>query len=935
MSLLERKLGIHGNFDKAHTYPVPVALQGLTKPANPVSGILQSVHNSKLRWLINQIEPSPKFEGTKSERIEKEAKAIIQGKHAQAPNKLDSLPQPLFTNDLTLIKSLLAKDSQGQACPDVTKVLNFCKMVIDQSGVAPSTKIIPSSTPYNEDPKVQQTKELLGIIMYFLDQDHTKLLSLLDTAQYDASVKSLRDLFVKDMQERKKVLDFSVAIETEEGTQLFDYELVKGFHLPIELANVMVLSNGELNLGLSGLMKKCFFDPSIDFSYQEVISRALDVLKMQPTLVQTFEGVVKPQNPNFKSNTLIRSMLNLDPTTEITNRHAKILAFATFLSKLRQGPIGSCFATSVGINLQILRPDKFMQDIVSILQSDKLVRKVDSESHNIQYVLDATNDALTTELSLFKDGILSNGTNLLDSWALKAACKQMGIPESNTKKAISDAILALTGGKSAKITPFQIIEKIAAMNFNENAQDRADIGKVGFCAIDNNMLLRAWEELIAAMAEVRPHGLVRGSLLNSISAALSDQFKPRTLSDKKVMQVFNKTLLDTVNTQLDLRYDPSTTLDDDSNANTVSSDGKSNFDAAFVMYDTKGNEVQTPSEFEETIRSYVDMTAQICAKQFTSNQEAQSLQDTAKKIMAFVGSKTFLRLAIINFDEENKKVNHPEDNWETLDGLPWRARYGNDPGEVLDVYFERTKDLVPYTFTPQNAQDLMVTLLDVAKQHQSETHYLDDDNPNETLELTSPQHAFEFMIKSDSMKVAVKDSRNARDWVQDYVSKHGKIFAETKLTPEIKSKILQKTEHMLDNPNHKAEFKAKISKMTTQHVTVDDLRKELLTITQYVTKEDVKDKKDIKNIVNMACDQHILSMQKGVLDSLKPFIIHFADTNWNDGDHSIHFCFVPYGNTVLLGTVFDDGTNLQVVDQDEWVNRQEWQVYKTSLTALA
>ena len=62
-------------------------------------------------------------------------------------------------------------------------------------------------------------------------------------------------------------------------------------------------------------------------------------------------------------------------------------------------------------------------------------------------------------------------------------------------------------------------------------------------------------------------------------------------------------------------------------------------------------------------------------------------------------------------------------------------------------------------------------------------------------------------------------------------------------------------------------------------------------------------------------------------------IIHFADSNWNDGVQDIHFCcfFNPATQMVQFGSICNDGTELTLLAQDEWVINQQWNFYRQGL----
>ncbi|MBX9744920.1 MAG: hypothetical protein K2X08_06905, partial [Chlamydiales bacterium] len=63
--------------------------------------------------------------------------------------------------------------------------------------------------------------------------------------------------------------------------------------------------------------------------------------------------------------------------------------------------------------------------------------------------------------------------------------------------------------------------------------------------------------------------------------------------------------------------------------------------------------------------------------------------------------------------------------------------------------------------------------------------------------------------------------------------------------------------------------------------------------------------------------------------------IRFAFTNWNQGTKDIYFCayFNPRTELIAFGSILEDKTNLQPMDEIQWVNHQTWDVDMTPFAA--
>ena len=83
------------------------------------------------------------------------------------------------------------------------------------------------------------------------------------------------------------------------------------------------------------------------------------------------------------------------------------------------------------------------------------------------------------------------------------------------------------------------------------------------------------------------------------------------------------------------------------------------------------------------------------------------------------------------------------------------------------------------------------------------------------------------------------------------------------------------------------------------------------------------------NEVAIALDTFLLqSLPAQDLAQIQQSTIRFAFTNWNDGTKDIYFCayFNPRTEQVGFGSIDEDKTNLRPMDEQAWVNNQQWDV---------
>ena len=72
----------------------------------------------------------------------------------------------------------------------------------------------------------------------------------------------------------------------------------------------------------------------------------------------------------------------------------------------------------------------------------------------------------------------------------------------------------------------------------------------------------------------------------------------------------------------------------------------------------------------------------------------------------------------------------------------------------------------------------------------------------------------------------------------------------------------------------------------------------------------------------------LLSLPQATQQALSSTAIRFAKTNWDQGDKNLYFCTYFNPRTANLGfaTIAEDRTMLNVMDEYQWVDQQEWDV---------
>ena len=93
-----------------------------------------------------------------------------------------------------------------------------------------------------------------------------------------------------------------------------------------------------------------------------------------PSSQKKLKMVSKPLS-HRQADDIIRETLNLDPTTVVTDAHARRAVLAAMFTDLRQS-VGSCFATAPALLIHSENLNQFLQDVLDLLSTGRLKRVV-------------------------------------------------------------------------------------------------------------------------------------------------------------------------------------------------------------------------------------------------------------------------------------------------------------------------------------------------------------------------------------------------------------------------------------------------------------------------------------------------------------------------------------------------------------------------------
>lgn len=674
------------------------------------------------------------------------------------------------------------------------------------------------------------------------------------------------------------------------------------------MADLLITSDGMLNVSAARSIKEAFI-PTNPQAYEEDMKRVLN--QLDNSWKSFFANVKAPQSSNKLCCLVLRALFSLKPDQEITDRHARVALLASMLSPYNQGPVGDCFAVADVIRNHEENYRHAAADYASIIMQGFIERQIDNDKDCFFFLPSLADDDRQASFYLNSDGTFSNTNySLFDAPGFAAARDLMGCGDiSNLTSSVMQELTSNETVKSIESTPSEVIRAIAKVVADSTSAATTDnlisIGNYAFSCLTNNPILRATEAIFSSMAEDRPNDSVRKNINNCIGNALANTWE----KSQRIQGVaeFQKAFSVIFNNSYRLVYNLDIAL------TKVSSDGSSH-SGGFELYERVpgnkallGKKITTPQEFRQLILNALATTVE----QLGSTPKTLVLANTLASV---INHDSFLKEALWAYDEDNKKESNPVKNYQKLVRTPMQNCDGDNPFEVTTIDTGICYDNRIQFFTPKNAMDLICWCFKMAKVASVDIAPMDN-----------PLHAFNFMPKDPDLAAFVKSRASAAKWLQKMLVSPGMLVSRQKIDPIVREAIASSMEAELKEIIHNSDYKKLVQTLAKKELSVQGYTQQLLDGINKLFKSDQAQAYQIA----LALDKILIRcLSEEAREILSQSAIRFAFTNWSEGTKDIYFCvfFNPRSEQIAFGSMFEDKTNLQPMDENEWVNNQEWDV---------
>lgn len=195
--------------------------------------------------------------------------------------------------------------------------------------------------------------------------------------------------------------------------------------------------------------------------------------------------------------------------------------------------------------------------------------------------------------------------------------------------------------------------------------------------------------------------------------------------------------------------------------------------------------------------------------------------------------------------------------------------------------------------------------------------------------MDSPQHAFNFMPANPDIVQYIKTGMKSPQWLKKTLVMPGMQVAKRQISTDAQKALTQGMYNYLSEVlSDRQSYQQLVQNLSQQTLSVQDYSQQLLNGINTLLKSDETQAYQIALALDGILFQSLSPQDQAILEQSA---IRFAFTNWNEGAKNIYFCayFNPRTTQIGFGTIFEDKTQLQPMDEKAWVDNQQWDVNLT------
>lgn len=196
-----------------------------------------------------------------------------------------------------------------------------------------------------------------------------------------------------------------------------------------KIAELLINDGGQLNVFLIKFIKeKC--PKSNSACHDKLFFETLESLEKGDKTANLLTSIGLPKSENNKAIDFIRATLKLGMEEPLQLKDTRRAVLSAFLMDLRQAPTGSCFTTSVAIDIHDNWPDLFLEDMKGLIENGYIQRTFEGRTEQFIW------STVPAEEIGFSAAI---GDNINEP--VQAAVRALGMPGLKSEEEITREVL--------------------------------------------------------------------------------------------------------------------------------------------------------------------------------------------------------------------------------------------------------------------------------------------------------------------------------------------------------------------------------------------------------------------------------------------------------------------------------------------------------------
>ncbi|CDR33873.1 hypothetical protein [Criblamydia sequanensis] len=710
--------------------------------------------------------------------------------------------------------------------------------------------------------------------------------------------------------------------------------------LAIEIANLLIMDDGEVNISLIPAIIDFFISNDPVLNHEASLYYSLKAIFENDEIVELIKTIEAPNRQTSPAADLIRITLNIPLGESVNDRQAKITALSALLSHHRQSFEGSCFATHFAIALLANDPLACLKDFKDLLKRGSLTRTIGGIKKPFPFLMRTGEESLSQTITITKSGEIKElGTYI---WKAPSIQKALHIAGFHNSKIPSKKVLSkLIPSGEQTICMHELLKALAEQALKLEVNKGRCLQQIyfrmtfAFEAVISNPLLRAFDNSLAEMAEANEQGMITKpvvyAITNPIEKELKQFLKKEKESKKEAILLYN-TFKSIVLKRIHLHYDP------DINEKMENHEHFSK-EGGFVLYDTKGKSltskwtrIDSPESFREFISdmivlSFNEILPTLSELEPDLKKEKELIYNRlVKRLRKYINSKFFLLESLSCFYPANLKMNDPLKSWRKSQYTPWRTIAGNFGEKVREIYNEKPLPSEKKLLPVDNTEICLMTLAEVRNLYRASGDKDSLINCQSKVPVYTRTHAFNLIFGHPSFQhLNSDDPKSSYNSLIDLSLKLSEDEFEESKRELLSSQFLlaYNESHFKGNLNFEA-LKNFMKELTFPISCKNFWESSLKFLEGQSEASQLSPQENAFLIDRTLCS----CLSETTLFSMQRNAIHFADTNWKNGLHDIHFCIAPHPGTgtLRLFEIQDDNQKITPI-HDFFIFEKPWEFY--------